>query len=101
MESREIRHLPVMSGSHLKGIISQRDILEERARVGTALDDVSLESVCRTDVLSVGPLTPISEVARQMLSEHRGSAVVVDGGYVVGIFTTIDALRVLEDLSDL
>ena len=43
----------------------------------------------------VRPDTLVDEVARQMLSRKVGSAVVIDGGFVVGIFTTTDALRVL------
>ena len=98
MRSHDIRHMPVMGGTHLKGILSQRDILEERIRHGAALDGMPLEAFCRNDVLSVTPLTPLNEVAEQMLSRRCGSAVVVDAGYVVGIFTATDALRVLSGL---
>ena len=98
MESHHIRHLPVMSGSHLKGIVSQRDILSTRLRYGDAADAMMLEEICSTDVLKVGPLTPVNEVAGQMLDRRLGSAVIVDGGYVVGVFTSTDALRTLQTL---
>ena len=95
MDDRQIRHLPIMTGSRLRGIVSQRDILAARLRHGEALDEMPLEAICHADVLTVSPLTPVDQVAEQMLTRHVGSAVVVDGGYVVGIFTTADALRVL------
>ena len=98
MESHHIRHLPVMSGSHLKGIVSQRDILSARLRYGEAAQGMVLEEICSKDVLKVGPLTPVHEVAGQMLDRKMGSAVVVDGGYVVGLFTSTDALRLLQTL---
>jgi CBS domain-containing protein len=98
MESNDIRHLPVMSGSHLQGIVSQRDILLTRVKHGDAAEAMVLEDICSKHVLKVGPLTPVNEVADQMLDRKIGSAVVVDGGYVVGLFTSTDALRTLRTL---
>lgn len=98
MKSRGIRHLPVMHGAHLKGIVSLEDILLARIDHGDACRRFPLEKICRHDVLSISPVAPISEVAELMLSHDTDSAVVVDGGFVVGIFTTTDALRVLQAL---
>ena len=97
MAKQQIRHLPVMSGSHLRGIISHQDILAARARAGSALDSEPVENLCESDVLTVEPLTRVNEVAQRMLDRRVGSAVVVDGGFVVGIFTNSDALRVLTE----
>ena len=98
MASHAIRHIPVMSGSHLKGVISQSDILQAQVEYDDALDDMALEEICQRDVLSVSPVTPIDQVAKQMLERKTGSAIVVDGDFVVGIFTTTDALRALSDI---
>jgi acetoin utilization protein AcuB len=95
MDDHQIHHLPIMTGSRLRGIVSQRDVLAARLRQGDALDEMPLESICSADVLTVSPVTPVDQVAERMLARRVGSAVVVDGGYVVGIFTTADALRVL------
>ena len=96
MELFDVRHVPVMNGSHLEGVISERDIL--RARIDTDIDDISLQEICSRNVLTVGPLTPVDQVAQQMLERRVGSAIVVDGGYVVGIFTSSDALRTLTEI---
>ena len=96
MEKNDIRHIPVMRGSHLHGVVSLRDVLEARIRFADKIADVSLEEICQRDVLTVDPVCPIHEVAEQMLERGVGSAVVVDGGFVVGVFTTTDALRVLS-----
>ena len=96
MELFGVRHVPVMNGSHLEGVVSERDIL--RARIGTEIDDISLEEICSRNVLTVGPLTPVDQVAQQMLQRRVGSAIVLDGGYVVGIFTSSDALRTLTEI---
>ena len=93
-----IRHVPVMKGLHLKGVVSERDITRASIRYGKKIDDLPIEEICQHDVLTVSPLAPIDEVARQMLDRGVGSAMVVDGEYVVGIFTTTDALKTLTGL---
>ena len=98
MEMHHVRHLPVMTGSRLRGIVSQSDIVAARLRHGDALDEMPLEAICQADVLTVSPVMPIDQVAEKLLDRHVGSAVVVDGGYVVGMFTKTDALRVLVAL---
>ena len=98
MELFGIRHVPVMSGLHLKGIVSQRDILNASIRLGKGIDDLPIEEIYNPDVLTVSPLTPVDEAAWQMLERGVGSAVVVDGEYVVGIFTSTDALKTLGSL---
>jgi len=98
MEAYHIRHIPIMSGSHLKGIVSQRNILSARVRYADQLDTMAIEGICETEALTVSPLDPVNEVAAQMLSRQTDCVVVVDGGFVVGIFTSTDALRVLCQL---
>lgn len=98
MQSNHIRHIPVMRGSNLHGLVSKIDIHEARLRFADEIDRISLEEICQRDVLTVDPLCPINEVAEQMLKRGVGSAVVVDCGFVVGIFTTTDALRALSAL---
>ncbi len=97
MELFGIRHVPVMKGLHLKGIISQRDILKAMVERGSDIDDLPIDDFCQHDVLTVSPMTPVNEVAERMLERDVGSAVVVDGEYVVGIFTLTDALRTLQN----
>ena len=97
MKTKGIRHIPVMSGARLKGIVSASDILAARAAHGDAVNSVPLDEICHTDVLTVAPMMRLDEVADQMLARSVGSALVVDGGFVVGIFTKTDALRFLCD----
>lgn len=97
MQRHSIHHIPVMSGSHLKGIVSQRELLEARFRLGDDFPTTPLEQVCETDVLTVSPVEPIDEVAKKLLARGANSAVVVDGGFVVGIFTSTDVLRFVCD----
>jgi CBS domain-containing protein len=47
----------------------------------------------------VAAVTPVvAEVVETMIERKLGSAVVTEDDRVVGVFTTIDALRALRDL---
>lgn len=96
MEGGSIQHLPVFNGSNLVGIVSERDVREARIRLGNA-NKVSLDEICTRDVATVSPIASASDAVKTMLDRRIGSVVVVDGGFVVGIFTTTDALRVVND----
>lgn len=98
MDAHSIHHLPIMSGSHLRGMVSQRDILAARLRYRDRLETMPIEAIGQTDVLTVSPLDRVDEVARQMLARQTDGVVVVDGGFVVGIFTSTDALRAVCQL---
>lgn len=98
MQLFEIRHVPVMKGINVAGVVSERDILRATIRLGRDIDDLPIDEICQHDVLKVSPLTGVDEAARLMLERRVGSAMVVDGEYLVGIFTTTDALKVLGDV---
>jgi CBS domain-containing protein len=52
-----------------------------------------------TDVFAVHPNARLTGVAAKMAERKIGSAVVVDEGEVLGIFTAMDGLRVLASLT--
>ena len=97
MQQHDVHHIPVMSGSHLTGIVSQHDLLQAQLRLEDEFLKTPLEQICATDTLIVSPVDPIDEVVRSMLQRSKDSAAVVDGGFVVGVFTTTDALRFVGD----
>lgn len=94
MRDHGFHHLPVMDGSHLFGLISSRDLDVVLTAVGTPTK-LTIGDVCARSPYTVPPTAPLGEVAQAMMERHLGSAVVVDGGVVVGIFTITDALRAL------
>lgn len=98
MREHHIRHLPVLSGGRLLGMLTQRDL----ALVETLKDvdprKVSVEDAMSSEVYAVSPDAALDEVAEEMASKKYGSAVVVQNGHVVGIFTTVDVCRALGDL---
>jgi acetoin utilization protein AcuB len=95
MAENGIRHLPVLERGDLVGIVSQRDLyfIETIAGVDKFADKV--EDAMTSDTRKFDPDTPLAEVAREMFEHKLGCAVVVERDRVVGIFTAMDALRIL------
>ncbi|MFA9470178.1 MAG: CBS domain-containing protein [Deltaproteobacteria bacterium] len=102
----DVRHLPVVRGRELVGIISDRDFNEF---TGAAEDDVidALESArsatvgnfMNTSPVKVDPETNVRDVIEAMLL-HRVGAVPVadlDTGDLLGIVSYVDLLRVLQE----
>ena len=96
MERHRIRHLPVVEVGQLVGVLSDRELDVALEAPGIDPNEVPVAGVMETDVLTVSPDDPVDEVALKMVERRVGSAVVVRRGDLVGIFTTIDALRALE-----
>ena len=62
-------------------------------------EKLAVEEAMSQEVYSVSPKASLREVAQTMAERKYGSAVVMEGNQVRGIFTTVDALRVLATLS--
>lgn len=95
MRELGIRHLPVVDGDRLVGLVSQRDLYLLETLRGIDPASETVREAMRQDPFTVSPDAPLGEVARAMADNRYGSAVVVDQGLVVGLFTTVDALRAL------
>lgn len=95
MRTHRVRHLPVLHGGKLIGVVSERDLhlVETLHDVDPAR--IRVEEAMSQDVYAVTPTTPLREVVQEMADRKLGSAVVIDGTKVVGIFTTVDALETL------
>ncbi|MGI9473115.1 MAG: CBS domain-containing protein [Rubripirellula sp.] len=97
MQRRGIHHLPVMNGSRLQGVVTQRTLLDGQLRLGEAFQATPLEELCDSEPITISPVESIDEVVGQMLDRNVDHAVVMDGGFVVGILTVIDVLRFVRE----
>ena len=111
MKWAHVRHVPVVDrAGRLVGIISHRDILEASissfsTRIAKLEHDqhlwtIPIESVMRTNVVTISPDSRVQEAARLMREHKVGCLPVVENGSLVGIITEYDLLRVVEHTSD-
>ena len=93
-----IRHLPVRSEGKVVGILSDRDITVAKSFKHTNLKQMVVEDVYEPEVYVTHPGSDLKTVALEMASRKIGSAVVLEGDDLVGIFTTTDACRALGEV---
>ncbi len=98
MKKHKIRHLPVLEGNALVGLLSDRDV-----QVLSSVSELDPSCILVEDAMTqapwtVLPTTPLLEVATHMARKKLGSAVVLENDKVVGVFTTTDGMRVLGEL---
>jgi acetoin utilization protein AcuB len=98
MDEHRIRHLPVVDGTSLVGMISLGDVrlVEGSRRADPAT--ISVVEAMHGDVYTVAPTDALCQVADVMAARAYSSALVVDGEQVVGILTTVDLCRALAEV---
>lgn len=97
MREHAIRHLPVLHGGQLLGIVSDRDVGLLEGLEDVDPDRVTVEEAMTAEPYSVAPTVHLAEVVSYMADHKYGAAVVMEGRQVAGIFTTVDALRLLGE----
>lgn len=98
MQAHGIRHLPVMAGEKLLGVITDRDIKFAESFSIVDPEKVTVFGAMTEALYTVGPEAPLDEVVATMAEKKYGSAIVVQNKHVVGVFTTVDACRALSEL---
>jgi acetoin utilization protein AcuB len=98
MKDKHIRHLPVCEGSKVVGMLSDGDLYRAEAVTGVDASKVTIQDIMTPKPYTVSPDAPIDEVVQEMAGKKFGSAVVVDNGRVVGMFTATDALTAFAEL---
>jgi CBS domain-containing protein len=103
-----IRHIPVVDGGRLVGLLSERDLmgaaasqifgLKQKSK-SALLKSVPIKDVMKKRLVTVTPDTPIKEAAHLMAEKKIGCVPVVDDGTLVGLVTTTDILRYVESFA--
>jgi len=96
MQRFGVRHLPVLDGGALVGILTDRDVRLVESIADP--EETLVEEAMTPEPYVVQADAFLRDVAREMSQHKYGCAVVLERGAVVGIFTTIDALRALLEV---
>jgi CBS domain-containing membrane protein len=106
-KSKKIRHIPVVSGKEIIGMLSYTDLLrisfadatdESDYEVDTIVYNMfTIEQVMAKNLISVAPTTTIKEVAEILAKKEFHALPVVDNNELVGIVTTTDLINFLID----
>jgi acetoin utilization protein AcuB len=108
MKENRVKHLPVMRGDKIKGLVSDTDIRNFTPSSATCLDmyelhyllqKTSVEDIMKTGVLTTTPDTPIEEAAMMLYDGKIGCLPVLEGNKLVGIISDRDIFHALIDIT--
>jgi acetoin utilization protein AcuB len=108
MKEKRIKHVPVVKGGKLKGILSDRDIKEYSPSKATSLDiyelhyilaKTKIREIMKPKVITTTSATPVEEAAMVMMDSDIGCLPVVDEGNLSGIISDKDIFRALVDIT--
>jgi acetoin utilization protein AcuB len=101
MRLGRIRHLPVVDGGRLVGIVSERDLfrssLAQALGYGTKttreiMKTLSIKDVMVPEVVTIAPDAEACEAVQLMLDKKIGCVPVVDNDRLVGLITETDIM---------
>jgi CBS domain-containing protein len=96
-----VRHIPVVHGGRLVGVLSQRDLLRaslsELGSFGNEarrafLHAIEIERVMSAPAITIGPEAAVQLAARLMANHKIGCLPVIEEGELVGLVTETDVL---------
>jgi acetoin utilization protein AcuB len=105
MKARRIRHLPVVEGGRLLGIVTDRDLREamppaqsiDVSELQSLLAEVQVSEIMTTRVVGVSPDVSIARAADLMVRNQIGCLPVLEGEALVGVITASDILRAVAE----
>ena len=104
LDQHNIRHLLVMDGKRLVGIVTDRDLRKaapsSKSPLTTSereefMDELKVVEVMSRKLITASSTTTVREAAKAMVREKIGCLPVVDGHTLVGIVTETDLLGIL------
>lgn len=98
MKTMHLRHLPVLKGGQLVGVLTDRDINLVLQFNDVDPTKMKVEEAYTPEPYFTSPSTPLNEVVSHMAEKKYGCALIVDNGKLVGIFTEVDAYKALSEL---
>jgi len=104
-KTHKIRHIPVVKGNELKGMLSYTDLLRISFADAIGEDEMSIDSIVYNmftieqvmvkNVVTMPSTSTIKEVAEMLTQRNFHAIPIVDNNKLVGIVTTTDLLKFL------
>jgi CBS domain-containing protein len=107
MSLGRIRHLPILDGERIVGVLSQRDLFRSTIATSmgfgheaekTLLKTIRIKEVMCSPVITACPGATVKEAAVLMADKKIGCLPVVLEGRLVGLVTQTDILRYVVNL---
>ena len=107
IRQKGIRHLPVVEGKRLVGIVTDRDLRQAAPSGATSLsihelhyilEKLTIREIMTKEVVSVRPDQTVDDAALLLLGHRIGGLPVVREGELVGIITETDILQAFLQL---
>ncbi len=109
----KIRHLPVLDGPRLVGIVSDRDlykalgprgrrrsVIEQKEETSLYVIPRKVRHIMRRGVITIEPEADLAKAAHTMARRRIGALPVTKGSELIGILTATDLLRVFGKIAE-
>jgi acetoin utilization protein AcuB len=106
LQEKGIRHVPVVDGKKLVGLVTNMDIRKAEASPATSLeirelhyllDKLKVSEIMTRNVITIAPDISVEEATTLMHDNKIGCLPVVEDGNLVGMITENDVMEILID----
>ena len=88
---KNVRHLPVLKGDTLVGIVSDRDL---RRCIGRGqLEGTPIGEIAPDELVTIDPDSKLSGATEMLVRHHIGAIPVIESERLIGLITTADVLN--------
>ena len=107
IKEKNIRHLPVVDGKKLVGLVTNMDIRKAEASPATSLeirelhyllDKLTVGEIMTRNVLTISPDISVEEATTLLYDNKIGCLPVVEDGNLVGMLTENDVMEILIEV---
>jgi len=107
LKEKNIRHLPVVDGKKLIGLVTNMDIRKAEASPATSLeirelhyllDKLTVGEIMTRNVITISPDISVEEAATLLHDNKIGCLPVVEDGNLVGMLTENDVMEILIEV---
>jgi len=107
LTENNIRHLPVVTGKHLIGLVTNMDIRKAEAspipslgshELNYLLDKITVGEIMTRNVITIAPDISVEEAATLLHDNKIGCLPVVENGALAGMLTENDVMEILIEV---